>query len=246
MMYVSYQTSFEEQSYDAADPYDGQVAGELTCPAGWLPGYKKVGKRPEWDLKIFPQPEVRTGLQAAGFFSTWSEMKACLYKEFHLTPGAAFRVTAWGMGVASGIGAGMRLVVAMDGSLDWEAAGDAHPEWEWWSNYNENKYDRQWRQFVAEGRVGLDGTIVVFLVGHTDSSSIEHHGTHWDDVLLEVEETTPPSGDVHTVKLYVDDVLQFERQLSGRLSPDEMFFLSAARDSVATAADYLDAVLAGN
>jgi len=189
-MYVSYQTSFEEHSYDAVDPYEGgQAAGELTCPAGWLPGYKKVpgGKRPEWDLKIFPQSEIRTGTQAAGFFSTWSMMRACLFKTFSLTPGRAFRVTAWGMGVASGIGAGMQLVAAPDGSQDW-TVDELPGRDEWWSNYNKNPYNREWHRFTVEGTVGPGGLLTVFLVGNTDSSSIEHHGTHWDDVLLEVED----------------------------------------------------------
>ena len=195
-MYVSYRTSFEEAPYDAVDPYEGgPAAGELTCPPGWAPMYKRGPgwKRPEWDLKIAPQPEIRTGMQAAGFFSTWSAMRACLFKTFSLTPGRAFRASGWGMGVASGIGAGMQLVAAPDGSQDWEVDWLAGRD-EWWSNYDRKAYNRVWHKFEITGTVGPGGLLTVFLVGNTDSASIEHHGTHWDDFRLEVEDDQPDSG----------------------------------------------------
>jgi len=187
---IAYQTSFEEGFYD----YQGQ--GEVTCPNGWVPGWKEESasmKRPEWDSKrkADGHPEIRTGSFAANFFSTYSQMKACLYRLFNLTPGARFRASVWCMAKSTGACVrGMQMVADPNGGNDWEKAG--LPASEWWSSPDNPSYDGDWHQLTVEGTIGAGGQLIVFLRGNTDDA-IAHHGVHWDDFVLEVEAgVTPP------------------------------------------------------
>lgn len=207
-MRVAYQTSFE----DGFEYYNLESA--LNCPVGWIPKWNDTHQRPEYSPKDADQghPEVRTGRFAAGFYSRWSEMSACLTKSFSFAPGTNFRGTVWAMYVATAKGFGQALKAGSPG--DWDAAMDSSP---WWDN-NSGAQDRVWKELVVEGTVDQTGILNIYLLAHTDNAMEGGH-SHWDDFKLEVEDGSPPVTGDHKVSIAIDDVhigdLRFAAEASG-------------------------------
>lgn len=181
-----YQTSFEEGFYYPL----GEEEKEVDCPIGWRPAWNKGGPRPEFKPKSKEagQPEVRTGMWAAGFFHVSSIWGGVLYKEFTVAPNAPVRLSAWCMGVhAGGPNAGMSVGIFHEPLF---FADDTRWQ-EWWSPYMAEYKDREWRQLVAIGAADANGRVIVALFGRTDAA-IEGWNTHFDDVLVEVYDDGGP------------------------------------------------------
>lgn len=215
---------FEDGFYD----YGGQ--GELTCPVEWSPDWDEGGGsehpyvRPEYDAKDtnLGHTEVQAGRYSAAFFTVHARHNAVLWRRIAVFPGTAVRAHAMTMiesrntGDDATGGMGCRVGIDPTGGNNFRAE---HVIWsEWWSVHRDDFAQREWYQIKVGGDFGAIATenyVTVFLYQHTDFPADINAG-HWDSVEVdgyrEGGTIPPPTGDTHTIKIYVDDLLVSETE----------------------------------
>jgi len=198
-MRIVYQSSFEEGFYD----WEG--VPEVTIPIGWAPAWDASKPRPEYDKKDKEsgQPEVRTGRYAACFFHVFTQIDGVLYKEFAVTPNSKVEATVYCMGVIAP-DADMAMGIGIDPNGGLIFNNDAFYG-EWYATYDPDYEDRVWKQIKVEATSGPEGKITVFLRAKNNWDR-QPLVTHWDDVVLKIEDGSSPPPVTSTLIEYLDAI----------------------------------------
>ena len=193
--------------------------GELTCPVGWTPTWRKgdgtpgILVRPEYNPAGTPQ--TRTGPAAAAIRSRFATIDGALYREVNTLPGDVVTASVWMLKTEDGAGHAMRVGIDRFGGTDHTAPGIIWSEW--YSQYADDYAVNAWREREATAVANGDD-VTVFLQSRVDVAT-DSTNAHFDDVSVAIDEAEPepppvPDEDTVTVDVPVNLIARVTLRLA--------------------------------